>query len=332
MKSISMRRARIPTLFTALVLLASCAFNHDEFARGSNRDILNKLTRDCNRTHTTGCKDLGDDLSGKSEASRLSDWSEPQDPALAKKVYTLCCESGVGECCRAIVEQRLTASPNEVERFQTLAASYGSPMRTPQEIAAEEDQMQASIERKETSLTAERAEEAAQAERDRQAILGATQTVANKIDEATAQHATPTSTPAPTTPSAPISAGTVATPAHPAGEASSCPKWMTPSGASCCYAGTSSSACCTTPHETHDTVNAGHPCSFFCDCGTSQWTNQGSTQVSLNACVVGFCGARFGEVCGPKAGFDPYPNVNCAEGTCQGQSLAATGQGICSKR
>jgi hypothetical protein len=188
-----LRRPIVVSSVSALVffiLLASCGTSHDEMARASNRAQLNKLTVDCASTRANGCLELGDDLAHKSKESQLSDWTEPEDRPLAKKVYDVCCGTGNGLCCRAIVEQRLASSPAENEQYKTLATAYGAPMRSREELADEENKMQASIEAREQSLTAERAEEAAKADRDRQAILGLTQQVAQSVDHASAELAT----------------------------------------------------------------------------------------------------------------------------------------------
>ena len=117
----------------------------------------------------------------------MSDWTEPADRPLAKKVYDFCCSSGGGECCRALVEQKLTMSPTEEARDRIRATALGSPVRTPEELAAKESRMQASIDKGEESLSAERTQEAAHAARDQQAILGMSQQLAQSVDQAAAQ-------------------------------------------------------------------------------------------------------------------------------------------------
>jgi hypothetical protein len=112
---------------------------------------------------------------------------------------------------------------------------------------------------------------------------------------------------------------------------SCCPSWMTQEGAAtngicdngenvtCCYAGTTSPACC----ERSLTSGPGDACQAFCDCDTSRWTNEGSTQVSLDACIDGVCGQELSGQCGTYAQqnlHSPYP-VPCAQGTCQANPL-----------
>jgi hypothetical protein len=163
---------KMATLLTAFALLGSCAYNIDSAARKSDRERINALTVACGREHTSACRQLGDDLTGTSAESMLSTWKEPEDLPLAKKVYTLCCESGEGECCRALVEEKLATSAEETTRFGTLAKEYGHPVRSPEEIAAAEAQMQARVEKREEGITAERTQERNKSAQDMQALGG----------------------------------------------------------------------------------------------------------------------------------------------------------------
>jgi hypothetical protein len=282
-----MKRA---TLLTAFALLGSCAYNIDSATQKSDRDRINALTVSCGHEHTSACRQLGDDLTGTSAESMLSTWKEPQDLPLAKRVYTLCCESGEGECCRALVEQKLATSPEETTRYGTLAKEYGHPVRSGEEIAAAEAETQARVDKREEGITAERTEERNKSAQDMQA--------AGALIQQTGQQAQATI--AAGTPSTPVATVPVVTKPPPA----------TTSAATTPHAATHPTAIAATPAPApacaplHAACNSTTQC-----CGGTMLGNAGNYCTNGACCVMelGKCditedccnaGLKVNDVCG----------------------------------
>jgi hypothetical protein len=191
---------KIPNLLLAFLLLGSGCYSSDDYVRKSDREQINALTVSCGHTHTSGCSLLGDDLTGTSLASRLSTWREAVDLPLAKRVYQLGCESGEGGCCRALVEQKLATSPEETTRYGTLAKAYGLPVRSAEEIAAAETEMQARVDKREERITADRTEERNKSAQDMQAAGALIQQTGQQIQQSLAVRTTTTPTPTKSSP------------------------------------------------------------------------------------------------------------------------------------
>jgi hypothetical protein len=159
-----MRHLRAPLVLGAF--LAACSPVTHDLQRNANRSLHNRYVHDCEWGDARACFVVGENLSGHGADPRAKDWSEAVDPPRALAAYEMGCMGGGGESCQAILERNLVPDEKARGPWLSRALVLNAPPRAPEQIAAEETEIQERVAKKNETIDKLASDE--QADLDRQ--------------------------------------------------------------------------------------------------------------------------------------------------------------------